>query len=523
MTSLPRWFKSSAASKSARRCNRSLIASILGIFCVAPVLAQDADRDLTSNGSGTHNGYYYNFWKDTGTLTFGLREAGRYTARWNSGVNNWIGGIGWNTGSGEKIIKYSGQYGDSSFNQKNSYLTLYGWTRNPRVEYYIIESWGSYNPSNCSGTSHGSYQSDGATYELRRCRIFSQLAIADADYDRYYAVRTPKKPFGQISGTITVANHFNFWALKGLALGQHDFMIFATEGYQSGGSVDMTVGDGALPVVPLNCGESSGVPICCRITADPDRDGTGSQNNGQVCTVTEATQGWHPPNPPDVLAAVNAGGKDQDELAGDIYYSPYNYGAQGFASVFETANVAGSDGSAVYKSAMYEWNFTYEIPVSEKHVTVELGFVEFYQEQTEGRLFDVSIEGQRVLTNADIFANVGYRTLWKPTPFVTTVNDGKLTISLTATLGQATLSSILVRKINSGTSSTSSASSSSSSSSSSTSSSSSSSSSSSTSSTSSSGGAATVAGSTGWLLLLTLISLPILRLKKKLYSNAGGE
>lgn len=42
-------------------------------------------------------------------VTFGLREAGRYTAQW-SNVNNWIGGIGWKPGSWDKVVKYSGQY-----------------------------------------------------------------------------------------------------------------------------------------------------------------------------------------------------------------------------------------------------------------------------------------------------------------------------------------------------------------------------------------------------------------------------
>ena len=43
---------------------------------------------------------------------------------------------------------------------------------------------------------------------------------------------SPKKGFGNISGTITFANHANFWASKGLNLGNHDYQILATEGYK---------------------------------------------------------------------------------------------------------------------------------------------------------------------------------------------------------------------------------------------------------------------------------------------------
>lgn len=220
-------------------------ASITGIFCGTALLGvtNAHAQDLTNNSTGTHNGFYYSFWKDTGNVTFGLREGGRYTSQW-SNINNWVGGKGWNPG-GRKVVNYSGSYNVD--NSQNSYLALYGWTKSPLIEYYVIESYGSYNPSSCTTgrQTFGTFQSDGATYSIVRCQRVQQPSIEGTQtFYQYFSVREPKKGFGNISGTITTGNHFDAWQRAGLNLGTHDYMVMATEGYQSTGSSDITVSEG---------------------------------------------------------------------------------------------------------------------------------------------------------------------------------------------------------------------------------------------------------------------------------------
>lgn len=202
-------------------------------------------QTLTSNSTGTNNGFYYSFWKDSGSASMTLHSGGRYASQWTNNTNNWVGGKGWNPGSSSKVVSYSGYYGVS--NSQNSYLALYGWTRSPLIEYYVIESYGSYNPASCSGgTDYGSFTSDGATYNVRRCLRTQQPSIDGTQtFYQYFSVRNPKKGFGNISGTITFANHVNFWRSKGLNLGNHNYMVLATEGYQSNGNSDITVSEGA--------------------------------------------------------------------------------------------------------------------------------------------------------------------------------------------------------------------------------------------------------------------------------------
>lgn len=233
----------------------SLAAALLCGAGMAPGAAQA--QTLNNNATGTHDGYYYTFWKDSGSASMTLHPGGRYSSQWNNSTNNWVGGKGWNPG-GPRVVNYSGYYGVN--NSQNSYLALYGWTRNPLIEYYVIESYGSYNPANCAGgQDFGSFQSDGATYNVRRCLRQNAPSIEgnNSTFYQYFSVRNPKKGFGNISGTITVANHFNYWASRGLNLGNHDYMVLATEGYQSSGSSDITVSSGGSSPPPGNGGSKT--------------------------------------------------------------------------------------------------------------------------------------------------------------------------------------------------------------------------------------------------------------------------
>lgn len=398
------------------------------------------------NTQGTIDGWFYSFWKENdngASMTY--YDGGRYTSSWQSNVGNWVGGIGWKPG-GPRKISYSGSYNIN--NSQNSYLALYGWTRNELIEYYVIESYGSYNPSNCSGGQNfGSYQSDGATYNIRRCFRDDKPSIEgdSSDFYQFFSVRTPKKGFGQISGTITMENHFNGWANAGLHIGStHDYMILATEGYNSQGGSDLR-----LVEEPRNCGTPvDGLPVCCEITADPDGDGIGSQfTAGQQCIVTQETIGWHPPNPDDVIAAINVGGGSEAIEFEGVYYKPSAY-VTGISSHTTEDSVSGS-GSAIHQSEGYGPEINVAIPLNgQQNITLDMAFVEMYHEQAGQRIFDIYIEDDLVVSNKDLFADHGHDQLWMPDTYELTIYDDELNIRLVNKAeDNATLSSILVRAV----------------------------------------------------------------------------
>lgn len=234
----------------ARPKRRGRLRLLLGAACAAVLAAggtvmatnayAEADRQVCSNTTGNHNGFYFSFWKDSGDACMTLRENGRYSSSWSRSTNNWVGGKGWATGS-RRTVSYSGTYNPGN---NNTYLALYGWTRNSLIEYYVVENFGSYNPS--SGAQRlGTVTTDGGTYDILRSQRVNQPSIdGTATFYQYWSVRQQKRS----SGTITFANHVDAWARAGLNLGSSwAYQVMATEGYQSQGSSDITVREGGGP------------------------------------------------------------------------------------------------------------------------------------------------------------------------------------------------------------------------------------------------------------------------------------
>lgn len=131
-------------------------------------------------------------------------------------------------------INFSGSFSCSS---GTGLLSVYGWTTNPLVEYYIQED---YTTAPTSGTLKGSFTSDGSTYEIWENTRTNEPSIeGTSTFQQYISVRSSKRT----SGTVTTKNHFNAWAEYGMDLGTFNFQVIATEGWGGSGSCSQSVSD----------------------------------------------------------------------------------------------------------------------------------------------------------------------------------------------------------------------------------------------------------------------------------------
>ena len=189
----------------------------------------EAQKTLNGNATGTYCGLTYEYWSDGGSASM-IMKPGGFSVNFSVPNNNFLGRMGVKPGTGNETFTYQATYAPKG----NSYLAIYGWTRNPLVEYYIVESYGTYNPS--SGASKkGSATCDGGTYTLASNSRTGPSIDGNTTFQQYWAVRDSKST----SGDINIKCHFDAWKAAGMNMGSLYEITMVVEGYHSSETADV--------------------------------------------------------------------------------------------------------------------------------------------------------------------------------------------------------------------------------------------------------------------------------------------
>ena len=219
--------------------NKKFLSLILVLFGLLTEFT-NTQNVITENKTGQIDGYSYELWKDYGTTSMTLLGGGKFSCSW-SNIGNALFRIGkkWDcTKTWQQLGTISVAYNVDYRPNGNSYMCVYGWTRSPLIEYYIVDSWGSWRPP--GSNSMGTINVDGGTYDIYVTDRINQPSIdGNTTFKQFWSVRTQKKT----SGVISVSKHFEAWTSKGLNLGLMYEASLTIEGYQSSGSATVNQND----------------------------------------------------------------------------------------------------------------------------------------------------------------------------------------------------------------------------------------------------------------------------------------
>ena len=191
---------------------------------------------ISSFGASASAIDYWQNWTDGGGQVAATNGQGGNFEVWWQNCGNFVVGKGWNYGSADRVVGYNaGAWNPSG----NGYISFYGWTRNQLIEYYVVDTWGTYRPT---GDWKGTVYSDGGMYDIYTTMRYNQPSIdGTSTFQQFWSVRQQKIHTG-VNSNITFGNHVNAWRQCGMNLGYSwSYQALCVEGYQSSGYANVTV------------------------------------------------------------------------------------------------------------------------------------------------------------------------------------------------------------------------------------------------------------------------------------------
>ncbi|ORX59309.1 concanavalin A-like lectin/glucanase [Piromyces finnis] len=212
----------------------------------------------TGNKVGSIGGVGYEMWADSGNNSATFYSDGSFSCSF-SNAKDYLCRTGLSFDSTQSHSQIGHMFADFKLVKQNianvdySYVGIYGWTRNPLVEFYIVDNWLSqYRPGDWVGNKkHGDFTIDGAQYTVFENDRFGPSIDGDTQFKQYFSIRqTPRE-----CGTIDISAHFAQWEKLGMTMGKmHEAKILGEAGSNGSG----TSGTADFPYAKVYIGQGNG-------------------------------------------------------------------------------------------------------------------------------------------------------------------------------------------------------------------------------------------------------------------------
>ncbi|MEB3215657.1 MAG: malectin domain-containing carbohydrate-binding protein [Nostocales cyanobacterium 94392] len=152
------------------------------------------------------------------------------------------------------------------------------------------------------------------------------------------------------------------------------------------------------------------------------------------------------PDPTSNIIRINAGGSAYTDANGNLWKADQYF--DGGRTYSTKAEIFKTEEDRLYQTERWAKNLGYDIPVIDGNYKVNLHFAEIYFNDFNKRLFDVSLEGEKVLDELDIFAKSKNAFLpGKDSAYIYSINnvnvtDGFLNLDFNASVDNAKISAI---------------------------------------------------------------------------------
>jgi len=195
---------------------------------------------VTSNKVGSIGDVGYELWADSGNNSATFYSDGSFSCSFQQ-AKDYLCRSGLSFDSTQTHQQIGHIYADFKLVKQNiqnvdySYVGIYGWTREPLVEFYVVDNWLSqYRPGDWVGNKkHGDFTIDGAKYTVYENTRYGPSIDGDTQFKQYFSIRQQARD----CGTIDITAHFEQWEKLGMTMGKmHEAKVLGEAGSNGGGT-----------------------------------------------------------------------------------------------------------------------------------------------------------------------------------------------------------------------------------------------------------------------------------------------